>query len=67
MTCHLPTRDRHSALFQLKLADTSAIDPAFGLKRGSLQAWREGLKNASRPEADNSHRTRAVHYAGRSI
>ena len=33
---------------KLKLEDTSAIDPALGLKRGSLQAWREGLTNAFR-------------------
>ena len=33
---------------KLKLEDTSAIDPALGLRRGSLQAWREGLTNAFR-------------------
>ena len=33
---------------KLKLEDTSAIDPALGLKRGSLQAWREGLTNSFR-------------------
>ena len=33
---------------KLKLEDTSAIDPALGLRRGSLQAWREGLTNSFR-------------------
>jgi hypothetical protein len=33
---------------KLKLEDTSAVDPALGLKRGSLQAWREGLTNSFR-------------------
>ena len=33
---------------KLKLEDTSASDPALGLKRGSLQAWREGLTNSFR-------------------
>jgi uncharacterized protein DUF927 len=33
---------------KLKLEDTSAIDPALGLKRGSSQAWREGLRNPFR-------------------
>ena len=28
--------------------DTSAIDSALGLQRGSLQAWREGLRNSFR-------------------
>jgi putative DNA primase/helicase len=32
----------------LKLEDASAIDPALGLKHGSLQAWREGLTNSFR-------------------
>ena len=33
---------------KLKHEATSAIDPALGLKHGSLQAWREGLTNAFR-------------------
>ena len=33
---------------KLKLADTTAVDPALGLKRGSLQAWRAGLRNSFR-------------------
>ena len=33
---------------KLKLEDTSAVDPALGLKRGSLQAWQEGLTNSFR-------------------
>ena len=32
----------------LKHGGTSAIDPALGLKRGSLRDWREGLANAFR-------------------
>jgi putative DNA primase/helicase len=33
---------------KLKHEDTSPIDPALGLKRGSLRAWREGLTNSFR-------------------
>ena len=33
---------------KLKREATSAIDPALGLQRGSLRAWREGLTNAFR-------------------
>ncbi len=33
---------------KLKHEATSAIDPALGLKHGSLQAWREGLTNSFR-------------------
>jgi putative DNA primase/helicase len=33
---------------KLKLEDTSAVDPALGLKRGSLQGWREGLTSPFR-------------------
>ena len=33
---------------KLKLEDTSAVDPALGLQRGSLPAWREGLTNSFR-------------------
>ena len=31
---------------KLKLENTSTIDPALGLQRGSLRAWREGLRNS---------------------
>jgi putative DNA primase/helicase len=33
---------------KLKLQDTDAVDPALGLKRGSLQGWREGLTSPFR-------------------